>query len=316
MKKMLIWEKKMERIAEIQLAAPGWEIATADNFEEAHAALDGTEIVVTWSDDLVKACLARDNVKWIQFLAAGVDALPLKELKEKKITLTNASGVHGQPITQTLFAMMLAFARGLNTAMRDQARAEWSQGRHQLSEINGKTIGILGVGAIGLQTARIAKAFDMRVLGLRRGGASAENVDQMYAPDEIDTLLAQSDYVINLLPLTASTRRIMNADRFARMKPSACYITAGRGGTTDPDELVAALECGAIACAGLDVTDPEPLPQSSPLWNMENVLITPHMSGLTDQYFLRAFDIFLENLTAYMATGVPARNIVNYDLQY
>ena len=316
MKKIVIMQKELARLDRIAAVAPGWDIVVAEKVEQAQEHVAQAEIVVVGSRKIIADCLNSNSVKWIQVLSAGVDSLPLEALRDKGICLTNASGVHGLPISETMFAMMLAFARGLSTAIPDHVRGKWDSNRHSITEIHGKTLGILGVGAIGLEAARLGKAFGMRVFGMRRGGSEAPNVDRMFTPDKIDALLSECDYVMNVLPLTAETRHFMNQERFAHMKPTACYISAGRGQTTDQDALIAALENGTIACAGLDVVDPEPLPENSPLWGMENVILTPHISGRTDQYQNRAFEIFIENLAAYVKTGAPKRNVVDYNLQY
>lgn len=316
MKKIVIMKKELAQLDRIAAVAPGWDVIATEEADQAQAHIAQAEVVVTGSRQIIEACLTGSAVKWIQILSAGVDRMPLEALRDSGICLTNASGVHGLPISESMFAMMLAFARGLNAAIPDQLRRKWDHNRHSLTEIHGKTLGILGVGAIGLEAARLGKAFGMRVLGMRRGGRAAPNVDCMVAPDQVETLLSQCDYVMNVLPLTDETRHFMNRERFASMKPTACYISAGRGPTTDQDALIEALRSGTIACAGLDVTDPEPLPESSPLWGMENVILTPHVSGTTDQYYERAFEIFLENLAAYVQTGVPVRNVVDYNLQY
>jgi phosphoglycerate dehydrogenase-like enzyme len=149
-----------------------------------------------------------------------------------------------------------------------------------------------------------------------RGGRPAENVDEMFAPDRAEELLERSDYVMNVLPSTAETKSFMSAARFSHMKKTACYVSAGRGATTDQDALIDALKAGKIACAGLDVTTPEPLPADSPLWDMDNVILTPHMAGHTDRYFERATGILIENLKSYINAGAPCKNIVDCALQY
>ena len=316
MKKMIVMRETPAGMEEMRAAAPDWEIVFCENEEAAAPHLMDAEIIATWSGAQVKKALSGGNLKWVQFFAAGVDSLPLAEMKGKGVYLTNASGVHGVPISETMFAMILAFARGIGTALSDQKKHVWNQGGHALTEIHEKTLGILGVGAIGVEAARIGKAFGMRVLGLRRGGKPAENVDEMFAPERAEEMLERCDYVMNVLPWTKETENFMNAARFARMKKTACYVSAGRGATTDQEALVDALQTGKIACAGLDVTVPEPLPADSPLWDMDNVILTPHMAGLTDRYFERAAGILLENLKSYIDTGAPIKNLVNYDLQY
>ena len=252
MKKMIVMRENPTGMEEIKAAAPGWEVVFCESDEAAAPHLMNAEILATWSGAQVKKALAGGNLKWVQFFAAGVDSLPLQEMKEKGVFLTNASGVHAAPIAETMFAMILAFARGIDTSLADQKRRVWSHD-HSLTEIHEKTLGILGVGAIGLEAARIGKAFGMRVLGLRRGGKSAENVDEMFQPEGAEEMLAECDYVMNVLPRTAETENFMNATRIACMKKTACYVSAGRGATTDQKALVDALETGKIACAGLDV---------------------------------------------------------------
>lgn len=316
MRKMIVMREAPAGMEEIRAAAPDWEVVFCQSEADAAPHLMDAEVIATWSGAQVKKALAGGKLRWVQFFAAGVDSLPLAEMKEKDVYLTNASGVHGAPISETMFAMILAFARGINAALIDQKKHLWNRDWHALTEIHEKTLGILGVGAIGLEAARIGKAFGMRVLGLRRGGKPAENVDEMFAPDRAGEMLEKCDYVMNVLPWTKETENFMNAARFARMKKTACYISAGRGATTDQEALVDALRTGKIACAGLDVTVPEPLPADSPLWDMDNVILTPHMAGLTDRYFERAAGILLANLKSYIDTGAPAKNLVNYDLQY
>lgn len=316
MRKMIVMRETPIRLTEIRAAAPDWEIVVCENEEAAAPHLLDAEVIATWSGAQVKKALSGDRLKWVQFFAAGVDSLPLAEMKEKGVYLTNASGVHGAPISETMFAMILAFARGIDTAIADQKNHLWRRDSHALTEIHEKTLGILGVGAIGLEAARIGKAFGMRVLGLRRGGKPAENVDEMYAPENADEMLEKCDYVMNVLPWTPETEGFVDARRLSHMKKTACYVSAGRGATTDQDALIDALKTGQIAAAGLDVTTPEPLPADNPLWDMDNVILTPHVAGLTDRYFERAIGILLENLKAYIDTGAPRRNVVDLDLRY
>lgn len=313
---MIIMREFSARIDEIRAIAPDWEIIRCESEETAARHLREVEILATGSGTQVRKALAGGRLKWVQFYAAGVDSLPLQEMKTKGVYLTNASGVHGIPIAETMFGMILAFARGINTSIADQKEHIWNSSRHALTEISDKTLGILGVGAIGLEAARIGKAFGMHVIGLRRGGQPVAYVDEMYAPERVDALLEKCDFVMNVLPYTARTHAFMDAARFAHMKKTACYVSAGRGATTDQDALIDALKTGKIAAAGLDVMTPEPLPADNPLWDMDNVILTPHMAGLTDRYFERVLEILLENLKSYINTGMPSKNVVDYDLQY
>jgi phosphoglycerate dehydrogenase-like enzyme len=297
-------------------AAPGWAIIDGRSGRPDPQDLAEAEILLGWNQDVAPTCLAAGaHLRWIQTFGAGVDGMPLVELKSRNVFVTNASGVHPLPISETIFGLMLAFARKIGAFVRNQSEHLWRHDPH-LSEIHGKTIGILGVGTIGEETARLAQAFQMRVLGLRRSGQASPYVDVMYGADGLDQVLSQSDYVINILPFTAETHHAIGSAAFACMKPNAIYINVGRGETTDTDALIQALRENRIAGAGLDVVAPEPLPPESPLWAMPNVLITPHSAGGTEHYTDRVMAIFLANLQAYLDQGSPAHNVVDLGLGY
>lgn len=305
-----------EQIARVTALAPDWEVIHGKDKERVAPKLKQAELVAGWNAAAAESCLQPDSkLRWVQNWGAGVDKLPLQAFKEKDITLTNASGVHAYPISETIFAMLLSFARKVHVSLRCQAERKWHD-PGALGEIHGKTIGIIGVGAIGEETARLAKAFHMRVLGLRRSGEPAPYVDHMVGLEGLHDVLAESDYVVVTLPLTDETRHIFGRAEFARMKPTAVFINIGRGGTTDTEALLEALREERIAGAGLDVFEQEPLPSDHPLWGMEQVIITPHNSGSTDVYNERAFDIFIRNLHDYLQCGKPALNLVDLEKQY
>lgn len=311
MRKLVVFLDLSESMDALRAAAPEFDVAIATDAQAAA----GAEILVAPGAGAVELALASGSLRWVQAWGAGVERFPLEAMKRAGVALTNASGVHGQPIGESIFAMILAFARGVRTSVMHMAAHRW-QAPDRLVEVHGQTLGILGMGAIGAETARMAKAMDMRVLGLRRTKGPVPHVDAIYAPDDLDAMLAECDIVVNILPLTPQTRGLMDAGRFAAMKPGAGYFSVGRGGTTDHGALIQALRAGAVGCAGLDVTDPEPLPAASPLWAMDNVLIMPHIAGRTQHYTARALEIFLENLRAYAQTGLPVRNVVDLDLGY
>ncbi len=299
----------------LESAAPGFDIVIEGGMTAAAPHLREAEIVASWNASFAPVALESRHLHWIQMWSAGVDRLPLAALEDRNILLTSANGVHGTQIAETIFAMLLAFSRGLHRSIPDKAARLWRTD-HALYEIHGQTIGILGVGAIGTEVARVAKALGMRTLGFRRDGGSAPYFDAVYPTTRLGDLLPECDAVVNALPLTPETHHLIDAGRFTQMKSTACYINIGRGATTDQAALIAALAQGQIAFAGLDATDPEPLPPDSPLWAMENVIITPHNSGQSPAYHERALAIFLENLAAYVATGKPVRNLVDYARAY
>jgi len=314
MRKIAITGFKEESRKIFKEKLPGWEIALSPNRADIDKLAVGAEILLGWcGKELVEK---NPSLKWIQLLSAGVDYMPFDILKERGVYLTNASGVHANSISESILGMMLGFSRKLFAIHKNQINGEWTGGIAGLTEIHGKTIGIIGTGAIGKETARLAKAFNMRTIGMRRSGEPLEYIDVMYGADGLNKLLAESDYVVNIVPATKATINMINDDAFKAMKNTAVYITVGRGNTTDTDAIIRALNSGEIAAAGLDVVEPEPLPSDSPLWKMDNVFIGGHNAGGTDKYMERALEIFLANLEDYLAGRKPGRNLVDMDLQY
>lgn len=306
------------QVKAIEAAAPGFTYIDVSGAEQAQAReqLAKAEVILGFNRDVLKIVYSDSpSLKWVQNLGAGVDHIPLDRIKELGVTLTNASGVHPYQISESIFAMLLSLTRQVHAYVRNQQAANWRP-EPGMGEAHHKTIAILGVGAIGLETAKIAKAFGMNVLGIRKSGESAEWVDRMYTMDKLHEVLAQSDYVVNCLPLTKDTRHLIGKAEFAAMKPTACYINIGRGATTDTAALMDALQARVIAGAGLDVFEQEPLPQDHPLWKLEQVIVTPHIAGDTALYMDRALDIILDNLTHYREHGAPVRNIVDLNAQY
>lgn len=241
--------------------------------------------------------------------------MPFGKLKEGEVMLTTASGVHPVPMAETVFAMLLAFTRELPRAIRNQTRRHWDKAG-RFTELNGRTMAVIGLGSIGTEIARLAQAFGMRVIGVRRTARPAEHVDAVLTPDKLDEALAASDVIVNVLPKTTETDGLFDEARFAAMKQGAFFVNIGRGASVRTDALVQALTNGHLAGAGLDVFETEPLPEDHPLWSLDNVIITPHTGGNTDRLKERVTALFLENLAAYLETGSPARNLVDYDRQY
>ncbi len=258
------------------------------------------------------------NLRWFQQWGAGADWLIERpNVAAKDFVLTNVSGIHAVPISEHIFAFLLAFARGFPKAMRDQFGTTWSQRERQPAfELAGKTMLLLGVGAIGARTAQLAQAFGMRVVGMRRSAdKKLEPIDEMVSLDALQRVLPEADVVVLTLPLTADTHHIIGEAELRMFKKTALLVNIGRGGLVDEPALVRALEEGWLAGAGLDVFETEPLPETSPLWEMENVIITPHTSGDTPHYDERALEIFLDNLRRY-AKGEPLTHVVEKRLGY
>ncbi|WP_053363856.1 D-2-hydroxyacid dehydrogenase [Bacillus sp. FJAT-27251] len=303
-------------LAEIQELVPHWNIIAQRNPDAWLAHLNSAEIIVGWKKEISEALNSDSPLRWVQSWSAGVNSMPLAKLEEMDVILTSANGVHAYPISETIFALMLALTRNIHVYVKNQLNRKWHHSGLKL-ELHGKTIGIIGVGAIGLETAKIAKAFGMEVIGIRHSGNPEKNVDEMYLPKQLDEVLPRCDYVVVTLPLTSETRGLFGKEQFALMKTSSMFINIGRGAIVKENELIDALSNGEIAGAGLDVFEKEPLSEDSPLWDMDNVIITPHTAGSTEHYAKRVLqDIFIPNLKAYRAGNVPSINLVDYKKGY
>lgn len=263
------------------------------------------------------------NLRWLQQWGAGADWLmEHPELAERDFVLTNVSGIHAVPISEHILAYLLAFARELPRFIRNQTTRTWKRGAEWPEtpagplELAGKTMLLLGVGAIGARTAKLAAALEMRVVGVRRNpDRAADHVHNTVALEDLHSALPDADFVVLTLPLTRDTHHLIGEEEFRAMKDAAVLVNIGRGGLVDERALERALQEGWIAGAGLDVFETEPLPESSPLWKMENVIITPHTAGDTPHYTDRALAIFLDNLRRYRA-GEPLTHVVDKELGY
>lgn len=305
--------KQVEKV----LPNSDWEIIVGKDKDIWEKHINDAEIIFGWKKEMEKIFQQKEaKLRWLQSWTAGVNSLPLDELKDHKIIVTGANGVHAYPISETIFAYILAHTRKIHEYVGQQKEKKWHHA-HLKDEVHEKTIGIIGVGAIGLETAKIAKAFNMKVLGLRHSGQDAENVDEMYSTTQLNELLPACDFVVNALPLTGETKHIFSKKQFSLMKESAIFINVGRGDTVNENDLIAALQNKDIAGAGLDVFEEEPLRQTSPLWEMENVIITPHTAGSTENYNKRLVEnIFIPNLKSYLKGDMPLINPVDFAKGY
>lgn len=250
------------------------------------------------------------KLKWVQTLSAGVDKLPLEELARRQVIVTNARGVHTIQMSEFTLSLMLQWVRKANLLHDNQQQHVWDN-QVQFGELHGKTIGIIGAGAIGEAVARKAKAFDMTVIGLNRSGTPQPAFDTtVHGEEGLALLLSLSDFVVVLLPSTAKTRGFLRKEHIDLMKPNAFFINLARGDVLDEESLILALQEGKIAGAALDVFAQEPLPVTSPLWSMNNVILTPHIAGSSVHYTDRVSTIFYHNLRAILDGG-DMRNVVD-----
>ena len=285
------------------------EVITVAQVAQQPNLLGQIEIAYGW---LNEGQLARaPHLRWLQTGGAGVEGL-IPHVQSDGLTLTNARGVGAAPLTEHMFGMLLMVTRRLAQAWDRQKTQQWDGAGlgDRVGLLSGKTLGVLGVGAIGGHSAEVGKAFGMRVVGLRRNAAPHPAVERMYAPADRLPFLAECDVVMNTLPLTPATRGFLGRTEFDALPPGAILINTGRGATVDTDALLSALASGHLGAALLDVTEPEPLPPGHALWTAENVYITPHYSGSRPDYGALADAIFLDNLRRYLA-GKPLVNVVD-----
>jgi phosphoglycerate dehydrogenase-like enzyme len=301
-------------IEHIRQLAPHKTLLITDNKADIEAALPDIEIATGRFPHQFFA--QAPQLKWYQGWGAGTNWLMHHpEVIDLDFVLTNTSGMHAIPISEHIFGFMLNFARGMYLSVRRQAEQDW-QRPTEVFHLLDKTMLLVGVGAIGERTAHLAKAFGMRVIGLRRHPErSLPHVDHMLGPEALLTQLPQADFVVLTQPLTHETKNMFGPAEFKAMKKTAYFINIGRGGTVQEPALIRALQEGWLAGAGLDVFATEPLPPESPLWTMENVIITPHCSGSQPDYIGTAMGIFLDNLNRYV-TDQPLRNVVDKKLGY
>ena len=285
----------------LRRAFPEVDVVATGGRLDAEALADADAVVVLGFDAELLAKAPR--LGWLQSGGAGVDNLPLPDLAAHGVLVSNASGVHAVNMGEHVLAMMLAFARGIPRLVRAQSDRMWRDEptRSEVFELSGQTVLLVGVGDIGLAAGERAVAFGMRVLGARRrlDGSVPKWLDEVVPLDRLDDALARADHVVVSLPLTAATRGLFDADRLAAMRRGAYLYNVGRGAVVETTALVASLASGHLGGAGLDVVDPEPLPGDSPLWAMDNVLITAHTAGATPRYWDRVIEILVANVARY-----------------
>lgn len=306
--KLLIIEEFAEYYkSQLQEAFPHLEIEVAIDEDSAEHFIKQAQILVAIkaSDDLISKA---ENLQWIQSLISGTDFFTKLPSLNKEVLITSSRGIHGPQMAETTCLMMLALNRDLPANIKNQERKHWQRWPTKL--LFQKEVGILGVGTIGTQLARICKSFGMIVHGLTTSGREIEWVDHPYDSAGLNQLISRVDYLVNILPATVDTRRAIGPEQFSAMKKTAYYISVGRGDTVDEGALIQALQSGDIAGAGLDVFAQEPLPVDSPLWEMNNVIVTPHIGGMSDIYPDQVLPNIKENIARYLAG--ERKDLINF----
>ena len=325
-KRVIVADLWPGRTAELAEVAPGVEVVVVADQREAIAQLADADAILGWLSPAILEAGAR--LRWVQLPAAGVERyLDMPGLADGHLILTNAQRIFAPGGAEHVLAMTLMLSRRFPTAMALQRDRRWdiepltgpspySGAGSELMELRGRTMLVAGLGGIGTETARLASGIGMRVVATRNSSREGPDfVDYVGLSSELDSLAAEADVIVNALPLTPATERMFDGAFFSVVKPGAFYISIGRGRTTDTDALVDALRTGRLAGAGLDVTDPEPLPPDHVLWALPNVIITPHLGGDSDAHMDRMWELFRENLRRF-AVGEPLLSVVDLDRGY
>ncbi|SEO29304.1 Phosphoglycerate dehydrogenase [Halogranum amylolyticum] len=291
-------------LSALEGVVPAEHVVVADTPTESFEHAEAVEGIVTYDldDDLLAAAT---NLRWIQCLSAGVDHYDLEALREREIVLTNSSGIHAEPIAEQTLCYLLMFERGLVQATRQQGRGVWE--RFEGGELRGKTLGVVGVGSIGTRVAELGAALGMTVVGTKRDTSERPAaVDELFAADDYHEVLRRSDYVVLAVPLTEETRGLLGGEELRLMSSDTVLVNVARGDVVDEAALTAALQNRSIRGAALDVFETEPLSADSPLWDLSNVVVTPHMAGSTPKKPERWRELLRQNYEALDAGDLEA----------
>jgi len=307
-----LWRAPESFAERIRREFPNVQVVRRDNYKEIEREFPDTDILMSWSITAEELRIAK-KLRWIHSPAAAVHRLMIPELQASDIVVTSARGVHGPVVAEHVIALIFALAKRMQSVVRYQSQKKWAQDliwneSPRPRELAGATLGLVGVGSIGAEVARKASVLGMRVIAVRGSAKSTaintkvhEGIAEIHPPAELDQVLSRSDYVVLAAPVTPETRGMISAMRLAAMKRDAYLINVARGALIDESALIEALRARQIGGAALDVFEREPLPPESPLWDMENVLITPHTAALTEKLWDRHFELLRVNLHRFMA---------------
>lgn len=277
--------------------------------------LKSSQILVTYGEDLDARHLdIAEQLKWIMVASAGLEKMPLQEIANRGIVVTNVRGIHKTPMAETILAHILSIKKSLSLINENQRNGEWSK-RVFPTELLGSTAIILGPGAIGGEVGRILQAFGVHTIGCNSSGRLAPFMERIVTFDKLNEVLPKADIVISILPSTEQTKDLITYEHLQSMKPTAIFMNFGRGDVVKEELLLRALEEEQIAYAVLDVFEKEPLAEGHPFWNMNNVVVSPHVSSHSSQYVVRALQIFSRNLNAWMDQK-PLENEIDLEKGY
>ncbi|MDC3418217.1 D-2-hydroxyacid dehydrogenase [Aquibacillus salsiterrae] len=286
------------------------------SIDEASDRYPYIEILITYGEDLTPFHIRQmSKLKWIMVISAGMDLMPFAEIKERNILVTNAKGIHKIPMAEYAISMFLHLYHKQPIFYENQKKQAWNR-NILVNEITGKTMTIVGTGEIGQELARIAKAFQIKTIGVSRNGEPKDYFDEVYPVDELITTLKHADFIVSILPSTNETKYLFQLAHFKAMPSHSIFLNMGRGDVVSSDVLLSALNTNQIAHAVLDVFETEPLPKGHPFWTHEKVTMTPHKSSHSPMYIPRAITIFRENLKKYSKGSSNFINEIDIDRGY
>lgn len=301
-----LWNPPPEMPERIRARWPEMRVVHLPRYDRILDELPDTDIFVGFSLRPEQFAVAR-KLKWLHSTAAGVGQLMYPELQKSGIEVTNASGVHRIPMAEHILGTLIALARRFPDCFRYQQQAHWAQQELwnapvRLRELRGQILLFIGFGAIGREVAKLIRPLGMRVWAVTRSGRAEEGLaEHVFPASKLGEALPQADFVVLAAPETPETRKMMGGREFSLMKPSAYFLNVSRGALVDEPALISALAGRKIAGAALDVASQEPLPPENPLWKLDNVFITPHMSAASEHLWERQTDLLMENLERWFA---------------
>ncbi len=306
--KIVVTGMPPESIRDFQSVSPDVQVVSAERDELLKQIVDADAIFGTINPQLFHAA---HKLKWVQIYSAGVETYRFPDFIHSDVILTNCKIIQGPEIADHALALLLALTRDLRPIIPNLPKEEWAKERYHPLELRGKTAVIIGVGGIGQQIAQRASAFGMKIIGVDPKDIPLNPyVSKMVYPDKLNSVLPQADVVFISAPHTPQSEGMMGAAQFELMKKGSFFIAVSRGKLYDTNALVKALDERRLAGAGMDVTNPEPLPKGHPLWKFDNVIITPHIAGQSDGINERRMDLIKENIARFVK-GEPMLNVVD-----
>ncbi|WP_075618980.1 D-2-hydroxyacid dehydrogenase [Paenisporosarcina indica] len=299
-----------------QLQAEFREVEFTFSSIEDVDALRKAEIIVTYGEDLTKETLDQAlALKWLMVASAGLEKMPLSEIGERNIFMTNVKGIHKIPMAESVMAHLLALKRAIPWIYSQQVKHEWIK-RSGSTELFGSTAIVLGPGAIGSEIGRLLQAFGVKTIGCNRSGVDAPHMDDMISFEQLADALPKADIIISVLPSTRETSSLLTYEHFVLMKEDGIFMNFGRGDLVKEEDLLKAMKENQIAYAVLDVFENEPLSENHPLWDMEGVIVSPHVSSHSSEYVPRALEIFTHNLHEWLKGGTDFQNVIDVEKGY